>query len=48
MANSMNGTGGDVLWEEDHEGNLSSVDERVCSDLLTKGDIFRILLKIIR
>jgi len=31
-ANSMNGTEDDVLWEEDREENLSSIDESVCSD----------------
>ena len=43
----MNATGDDVLWEEDHEENLSSIDESFCSDQLTKGNIFRILLQII-
>jgi len=32
VANSMNGTGDDVLWEEDHEENLSNIGESVCSD----------------
>jgi hypothetical protein len=32
MSSDMNGTEGDVLWEEDHEENCSSSDENVDSD----------------